>query len=232
MKQITVAIILLLISMACKESNSSNTSNQDGIHQVICKEVLQTSQYTYILASQDNEDQWLAITSMQVEIGSTYYYKDGLVMTNFHSKELDREFDKIIFIDDFFSEAPTGDIAPKDNGLTHTASVSLEKSEISVTIAKGGISIAELYSKKEAYSGKKVKISGKVVKFNPSIMGKNWIHIQDGTEHDGQFDLTVTTDVTVNIGDTVTFEGVIYLDKDFGYGYFYPVIMEEGKIVN
>jgi hypothetical protein len=28
------------------------------------------------------------------------------------------------------------------------------------------------------------------------------------------------------------FEGVIALDKDFGVGYFYKVIMEEGVLVN
>jgi hypothetical protein len=61
-------------------------------------------------------------------------------------------------------------------------------------------------------------------------MGKNWVHIQDGTEYQGGFDLTITTDGQVAVGETVTFEGKIVLDKDFGYGYSYPVLMEEAKI--
>jgi hypothetical protein len=62
-------------------------------------------------------------------------------------------------------------------------------------------------------------------------MGKNWVHIQDGSEFQGGFDLTITTDKKVSLDDTVTFEGKIVLDKDFGYGYFYNVLMEEGKPV-
>jgi len=62
-------------------------------------------------------------------------------------------------------------------------------------------------------------------------MGKNWIHIQDGTEGEGVYDLTITSLQNVSVGDTVTFEGKIALDKDFGYGYFYNVLMEEGGLI-
>ncbi len=62
-------------------------------------------------------------------------------------------------------------------------------------------------------------------------MGKNWIHIQDGTENNGNFDLTITTQQNVNTNVVVTFEGVVAVNKDFGSGYFYELIMEEAKIV-
>ena len=62
-------------------------------------------------------------------------------------------------------------------------------------------------------------------------MGKNWVHIQDGTEFEGGFDLTITKDKQASVGETITFEGKIVLDKDFGYGYFYNVLMEDGKSV-
>ena len=62
-------------------------------------------------------------------------------------------------------------------------------------------------------------------------MSRNWAHIQDGTDNNGNFDLTVTTQETVNIDELVTFEGTIALDKDFGAGYFYPIIMEEAVII-
>jgi hypothetical protein len=61
-------------------------------------------------------------------------------------------------------------------------------------------------------------------------MGKNWIHLQDGTGDNGSNDLTVTTDSTVNVGDTVLVSGVLNTDKDFGYGYQYAVIVEDAKI--
>ena len=74
-----------------------------------------------------------------------------------------------------------------------------------------------------------MKIKGQVTKFSPNIMGKNWVHIQDGTNDSGNYDLTVTTNDVVKVGDVVTFEGTIVLKKDFGAGYFYEVIMEDAK---
>jgi hypothetical protein len=66
-----------------------------------------------------------------------------------------------------------------------------------------------------------------VVKYSPGIMNKNWVHIQDGTEYDGNYDLTVTTLSEFKVGDIVTLEGKIALDKDFGYGYIYDVLLED-----
>jgi hypothetical protein len=107
--------------------------------------------------------------------------------------------------------------------------VMTEKINVSVEPCNGCIKIADLLANKKSYSGKIVKVTGKVTKFNPQIMGKNWIHIQDGTEYEGGFDLTITTNHAASVGETVTFEGKIELNKDFGYGYIYAVIMEEAK---
>jgi hypothetical protein len=104
-----------------------------------------------------------------------------------------------------------------------------EKISVSVTPCEGCIKITDLFANKKSYEGKVVKVTGKVVKYNPGIMGKNWVHIQDGTDYQGVYDLTVTTSQPAKVGDIMTFEGTIALDKDFGYGYFYPVIMEDGK---
>jgi hypothetical protein len=65
---------------------------------------------------------------------------------------------------------------------------------------------------------------------NEEVMDKNWVHLQDGTRDGESFDLTVTTLEKATVGDIVEFEGTIVLNKDFGAGYVYDVIMEEGKI--
>lgn len=109
--------------------------------------------------------------------------------------------------------------------------VTIEKINVTVEPCEGCITISNLLANKQSYSGKVIKVKGKVTKFNPEIMGKNWVHIQDGSEFRGAFDLTITTDKKVSVGETITFEGKIVLDKDFGYGYFYSVLMEEGKPV-
>lgn len=98
--------------------------------------------------------------------------------------------------------------------------------------AKGGYTVEEIYTKKDELKGKKVTIRGEVVKLNNNIMGKNWIHIQDGSGKEGTNDLTVTTapDQAVNVGDKVLVTGTVTPNKDVGAGHKYLVILEEGSI--
>jgi hypothetical protein len=56
------------------------------------------------------------------------------------------------------------------------------------------------------------------------IMGRNWVHIQD--ESGAEFDLTITTNEQIQLGQMVNMEGVLAVNKDFGAGYFYKVIVE------
>ena len=114
---------------------------------------------------------------------------------------------------------------------SHKAPVQTEKITVSIEPCDGCITISKLFESKQSFSGKSIKVKGQVTKFNPQIMGKNWVHLQDGTESEGLYDLTVTTDKEVSVGDVITFEGKIALDKDFGYGYFYSVLMEDAKPV-
>jgi hypothetical protein len=125
----------------------------------------------------------------------------------------------------------SGKMNASNPGMTHVATAKAEKEDIKLEAAKDGITIGQLFENKEKYSGRNVKIRGKITKVNPAIMGKNWIHLQDGTDFQGEFDLTVTSNIELKAGSIVTLEGIISLNKDFGYGYSYPVLMEDGKIV-
>jgi hypothetical protein len=93
----------------------------------------------------------------------------------------------------------------------------------------GGITISELYANRAKYDGQIVSVKGKSIKVNNMIMNRNWIHIQDGSSGDSNQDLTVTTMDDVSLGEIVAFQGKIALNKDFGSGYKYEVIMEEAK---
>jgi hypothetical protein len=98
--------------------------------------------------------------------------------------------------------------------------------------ADGGKTVAEVYGEKAALTGQPVTVRGKVVKTNANIMGKNWLHVRDGSGADGTNDLTVTTAGNVpNVGDLVVVTGTVAVDKDFGMGYQYPVLVEEATIV-
>lgn len=95
---------------------------------------------------------------------------------------------------------------------------------------KGGKTVEEVYQEKDKLKGKRVTLRGKVVKYNEAIMGKNWLHLRDGTGKDPTDDLTVTTQAKAKVGDTVLVEGTVTLDKDFGAGYKYDVIIEDAKV--
>jgi hypothetical protein len=97
--------------------------------------------------------------------------------------------------------------------------------------AEGGKTVGEIYAQKDELTGKEVKLRGKVVKFSPQIMGKNWIHLQDGSGAEGSNDLTVTTSTDAQVGDTVLVSGLLVTNKDFGFGYKYDVMVEDAKII-
>jgi hypothetical protein len=113
----------------------------------------------------------------------------------------------------------------------HQAKIITAKADVKIEPCADCITIAKLLADKKAYEGKVIKVKGQVTKYNAGILGKNWVHIQDGTEFQDSFDLTVTTDITAALGQIITFEGKIALDKDFGYGYSYAIMMEDAKSV-
>ncbi len=243
MKVILSLVSIMLFITSCHSGQQTSTTNNlpAGIHAGIVQEAIAAGPYTYIRMKVGDADVWIAVTAMQAEVGKTYYYKDGIEMTNFHSKELNRDFPKVFFINELSLDpnmtpaaTQTQNEAPAMGGNQQPMQgnkPTLEKQNIKVAPAAGGITIADLFAKKDQYEGKTVKIKGKVVKFSPEIMNTNWIHIQDGTENNGDFDLTLTSASTVKVGDMITIEGKVILDKDYGAGYFYKVIVEDASIV-
>jgi hypothetical protein len=100
----------------------------------------------------------------------------------------------------------------------------------SVTKAEGGLTIAELYADSNALAGQVVTVRGVVVKVNPDIMGTNWLHIRDGSGDEGSNDLTITSETLPAIGETVLVRGVVQVNKDFGMGYQYSLIIEDAEV--
>ena len=112
----------------------------------------------------------------------------------------------------------------------HVAEVSNSRKKVKVDHEEGILTISEVLKSREDLSGKQVQVKGEVTKFNPSIMGRNWVHIQDGTDFKGEFDLTITTADVVSVGDQVVFSGILAIDRDFGYGYKYSTIVESAGL--
>lgn len=208
---------------------------QISAHVLSATEVLQTNQYTYIHGKENGKDVWVAVTKFDAKVGTKYYFIGGLQMLNFKSKELNRTFAEVLFADNISTTPPkannSAEIVTNNNKVVSNGSaVPIEKEAVKVKLGKGDITIASLWENKKNYASKTVKVKGKVTKFTAGIMKKNWIHIQDGTEYSGKFDLVITTNEEVKVGDEISAEGIINVDKDFGFGYFYNVIMEDAKI--
>lgn len=232
MKYIVLITGILAFVLSCKSSRDSKDSNlATNAHKVIAEEVIQTSNYTYVRASADGKDYWIAIERAEIKQGGTYYWSMGAEMNEFTSKELKRTFRSIYFVSDFTDKPILATPAPKVP-LTSMAGkqVAPEYPGIVVPKVPGGITIAEFYAQENSLAGKTVKICGKVVKFSSGIMKKNWVHIQDGTKEAGKYDLTVTTQDSVKVGDVVIFEGVAAVKKDVGAGYFYEILLEDAKL--
>lgn len=223
---------ILMVAVSCKTKSKPSENLATNVHRITAQEVIQSTNYTYLRVSEEGKESWIAISRQEVEAGKNYYYEPSIEMTNFTSKELKRTFPSIFFVSKFsitpILAAEKVIISDQPKGKQPAVA----KEGLKVTPAAGGITIAELYSKKDSYAGKSVKIKGEVVKYNAEIMGKNWLHIQDGTKSNSDFDLTITTSDVVKVGDIVTFEGVVAVNKDFGAGYSYDVIVEEGKLLH
>lgn len=92
--------------------------------------------------------------------------------------------------------------------------------------------VAEIITKRIELKDKTVLVRGKVVKFTPEVLGKNWIHLRDGSgsASENTHDVLVTTKDQARIGDVVVVKGVVRTDKDFGSGYSYQVLVEEATL--
>jgi len=243
MMKIFQTLILILLIASCGQNKKGKSTQQiastdDKVF--VVQEVLQTSKYSYLKVSENNTERWVAVTKVEAIAGDRYYYDKVHQMKNFHSKELNRDFKSVDFINKI-SKTPLSQpqpqttkspIAPMMSSPGHGGKVkaSINK-DISVEKAAGELTIAQVFSNPQSYANKEIVIKGKVVKVNKNIMGKNWIHIQDGTSHNNKFDLTFTSSQVPVINQEVSLKGTLVLDKDFGAGYFYDVIVEKAVIV-
>ena len=238
-----ISILLALASFSCRQKEQEQKEQQvqqqqhvhmqqggaaADLHTVVVQEVIQATSYTYLKAKEADSEFWIAITKREIEAGATISFAGGLEMKNFQSKDLQRTFETVYFVDRVVSGGSPASQPPVN--MPHQMKPELEKKEVSIEPAEGGITIAELFTNRDSYAEKTVLIKGQVTKVNRAIMDRNWVHLQDGTGDSGSHDLTITTDEEVNVGDVVTFEGKITLNKDFGSGYSYEVLMEQAKL--
>ena len=188
-------------------------------------ETMDSGGYTYIKLSTQEGERWAAVSLAKVKVGDPVTIVNAAVMYDFEAKSLGRKFDQIIF------GTLGGSMPSSPRAGKRTESVE-NIGPIPKLAGADGHTVAEVWAERAQLKDKPVSLRGKVVKFNRGIMGKNWLHLQDGTgTHEASdFDLTVTTNDEATVGDIVVVRGVVHVDKDFGAGYSYPVLVEDAKV--
>ena len=205
MKKIALSLILGLSLYA------------SSVHQATVQETMSSGGYTYMKVKDGNDIYWVAMTQRNVKPGDTIKFNEQGWMKNFHSKTLNRTFDNILFA----GEVDTQTQAQKIQNVKPNIMTSKYKT-------KGTLTIAELFKNRDKYVGKTVTVRAKVTKALTQIMKLNWVHLEDGSRFMNMDDLVFTsTQTPPKVGDVVYATGKVVKDKDFGYGYFYPLVIQE-----
>lgn len=237
---------LLLTQIGCTESGQEPvvvnpalaTPVPEGMVRGTVAETMNAAGYTYVLIKTEQEDVWLAVPKTDVMVGDLVQASQGMAMPNFESKSLNRTFEVVYFsgeLKNLTAPAPTAEQPAAVMPPGHPSPDASAEAAVLVTkVAElvDGQNIAYVYANKDTLAGQQISLRGKVVKYNEGILGTNFIHIQDGSGDaaNGSNDLTVTSQYTTAMGETIIVTGNIILNKDFGAGYSFPVMIEDAVV--
>ncbi len=237
---------LLWAQVGCTESGQEPVTDDpvlaspipEGAIRGTVLETMNAGGYTYVLMEAGEEKRWVAGREIPVQVGDVVQSTQGMPMANFESKSLNRTFDIVYFVDRLENMSvavmPEGhpDVPMPEGHPSMDDAVEAISADIKVAELKPGQNIAYVYANKDELAGQQVSLRGEVVKYNDGILGWNFIHIQDGSgaAADANNDLTVTSKAATAVGETVVLTGTIILNKDFGAGYSFPVLMEDASI--
>lgn len=193
-------------------------------------EVKDVASYTYLRLKTNAGETWAAVSTTPVKKGARVTIENAMTMHDFKSKSLNKTFKTIIF----GSLAGAGG---KASGVDMAAAHAVKtadtgKIEVARAVGANARTVEEIISHAAELKDKPVLLRGKIVKYNPGIMGKNWLHLRDGSGSDAKNtnDILVTSSSQAKLGDVVTVKGMVRTDKDFGAGYSYQVLIEEATL--
>ena len=208
------------------------------------REQIAVGPYVYVRLETEQGELWAAVNKEPLTVGASVKVYNVMLMENFQSPTLSRSFERIYF----GSLEPPGTVppgntppataggstppSPNEEQIGTPAAVDAKVGVIGKATAPNAYTIGDLHAQQIGLAGRTITVRGVVVKYNEGVMGKNWIHLQDGTGKaaKGTHDLTSTSLDRVAVGDTVTITGTLRLDRDYGAGYTYPLVLEDSKV--
>lgn len=196
------------------------------------KEVIQAASYTYVLVGTEDEgDQWAAVNRSEIAKGDAVVVDEAILMERFESKALRRTFDRIWFGVLLTRGIEEGEPPPAPRPEAPAAPSGAPAASGSAADPSGVLTPADVLARAKELSGKRVRVSGEVTKVNEGILDRNWIHLSGGAKDGARNDLLVTSKASAKPGDVLTVTGSVAVDKDFGAGYRYAVVVEDAELV-
>jgi hypothetical protein len=219
---VLAALLLTATGITAQAAPSAEALTVKG--QVL--EARDVDNYTYLRLKTAEGEIWAAVPTSTVKSGAVVTIGDAMMMENFESKALKKKFDKIVF-GQIIDPNPKP-VSPHGVAAAPVAPVA----KVAKATGPDARTIAEVVKGKATLKGKSVLVRGQVVKVNNGILGKNWLHLQDGsgTAAEGTNDILVTTKDMARLGDVVTVKGTVQTDLDLGSGYSYAVLIEDAAI--
>ena len=193
-------------------------------------ETMDAATYTYALIDTGAAKAWVAAPQFIVKVGDTLAVADAMPMNDYRSKTLNRTFDVVYFSGNVRVNGKPA-LAPTAPANSAAAAAPKAANLANIPRAPNGQTVAEILTEKNKFAGQPIAIRARVVKYNAQILGKNWLHLRDGSGGEGTNDLTVTTNAEVKVGDLVLVTGKLTTDRDFGSGYTYAAIVENATVV-
>jgi len=232
MKWFSAVCLMLCINIVWAAGETAPTPGADTVKGEVL-EVKDVDNFTYLRLKTKDGETWAAVNKTPVNKGAEVTIENVMVMKNFESKSLKKTFQTIVLGSlrgTGASAQPLGDMAAAHSGVGKADD--LGDAKVPKATGPNARTVAEIVAKRAELKDKTVVVRGKVVKYNPGIMGKNWIHLRDGSgsASDNTNDVLVTTKNQTKIGDIVLVKGVVHTDMDFGAGYAYKVLIEEATL--
>jgi hypothetical protein len=233
MKLLTTALLTGMLAAAAFGAAFSGT----------VKQTMNSGGYTYALIATGSGDVWVAGPETKVTKGQKISTGEGMLMSGFKAKSLNRTFDQIYFVNSIGGGGKSADAGAGSHGggsmanphagmplAGSTAPAPAAAKPKAGTIKKATHTVADLFFQPRLLKGKTVEVRGLVTKYNEGIMGSNWIHLMDGSGTPGKDDLVITTKQSCKVGDKVVVKGTVGVDRDLGSGYFFPVLVENATV--
>lgn len=198
-------------------------------------ETMDTGNYTYIKVQSADQTIWAATERYPAKVGDRVTVPGEMVMKNFQSPSLGRTFDELYFTERVLKEGEDPTVLPAGHPPVNQPVNQEEAAETAseptlIAQPEGGLTVADLYARGAELAGQEVVVKGKVTSYTERVMGRNWIHLADGTGTGRNKELVLNSSATTRVGAIITVRGVVSVNEDLGHGYQYAVLIKDATL--